>query len=31
MGAAKNNPTTVTAFGRGRFSPEQIQIWEADL
>lgn len=30
MGAAKNNPTTVTAFGRGRFSPDQIQIWEAD-
>lgn len=30
MGAAKNNPTTVTAFGRGRFSTDQIRIWEAD-
>ncbi len=30
MGAAKNNPTTVTTFGRGRFSPHQISAWEAD-
>lgn len=30
MGAAKNNPTTVTVFGRGRFSPDQIQAWEVN-
>lgn len=30
MGAAKNNPTTVTAFGRGRFSLDLIRAWEAD-
>lgn len=30
MGAAKNNPTTITTFGRGRFAPDQVRIWEAD-
>jgi len=30
MGAAKNNPTTITTFGRGRFAPNQVRIWEAD-
>ncbi|MFH6780903.1 MULTISPECIES: hypothetical protein [Methylobacterium] len=30
MGAAKNNPTTITTFGRGRFAPDQVRVWEAD-
>lgn len=30
MGAAKNNPTTITTVGRGRFSPEQVRQWEVD-
>lgn len=30
MGAAKNNPTTITTFGRGRFAPDQVRNWEAD-
>lgn len=30
MGAAKNNPTTITTFGRGRFPADLIQLWELD-